>query len=84
MKKGTMMKVLALGLVLVMALTLFAGCGKEKVTSDPVAESDDDGFADASDYVYDGDGINTSGSSRPSGSNGQTSGSATRMGSIRS
>lgn len=75
MKKGTMMKVLALGLVLVMALTLFAGCGKEKVTSDPVAESEDDGFADASDYVYDGDGINTSGSSRPSGSNGQTSGS---------
>lgn len=76
MKKASIFKVLAFGLVLVMMLTLFVGCGgggnNSSAPNDPVNSSvDDDDFTDIGDYDYEGSG---------GGSQGDSSGNTTAAG----
>ncbi len=78
MKKASILKVLAFGLVLVMTLTLCVGCGGGDDTSTPASSTpvDDDVFGDEGDYVFDPNGLTSSGSDRPqqSGPSGNSSG----------
>ena len=72
MKKASILKVLAFGLVLVMMLTLAVGCGGGTTSNPSDVSGEDDDFLAGGDFTYDAGSLNTSNSSGPQNSQGGT------------